>query len=318
MSGRTAGGQLWWRIRLEILRFVHARRGLLRLLARYTVAVSLIIFIGFSASDIIFSANTKAAHISFPAQPRALMHGNVAVSKLQLDLASHQISGDAVYEVQSSMPEPNIDVVQLSFQQAPDLSTVWFLHKKEKDLLQFSDNGLAGARVEQRASFRLEEIRRSVFYPFDAYAFDLNVRGCANTYVPPCDDAQHRIALTEVSVETSEPHFWISQELTERRYGSSRVRSVLQRPFFLRWVTIWIAALLFIFLLYLLHLSEPKDLLPKAAAYFGTMWAFRQLIVPSSISIFPTIMDYYILLLFAILFIVVTHRVVTHQLGGKS
>ena len=119
----------------------------------------------------------------------------------------------------------------------------------------------------------------------------------------------------EVTVSLDEQHFSIAQELGTTSQSSPKLTFVLRRPFFVRWVSIWIGAFLVLFLIYLAQLSDPKDLIIKSAGYFGTMWAFRQLVVPPAISIFPTAIDYWILVLFGILFIVVISRTALGQIG---
>jgi hypothetical protein len=64
-----------------------------------------------------------------------------------------------------------------------------------------------------------------------------------------------------------------------------------------------------VFLYYLLRISDAKDLMGKALGFFGALWALRSLLVPSSIKIFPTVIEYVILTEFCILFTIIVYRV---------
>lgn len=56
--------------------------------------------------------------------------------------------------------------------------------------------------------------------------------------------------------------------------------------------------------------GDKKNLMIEALGFFGALWGLRALIVPSSITIFPTIVDFAILFLFCVLFMLVLRRLV--------
>jgi hypothetical protein len=235
-----------------------------------------------------------------------------------LNTATHTASGNLEYKVSARQAGPDIDRVSLGLQDNPD-GTQALMDFTSAELGAQSNgpldslvtaDGVPEARISITPELGVWQVRQSAYYPFDSYSFDLDILGCANDNISAY--AKCSIGTKELAISVSDPFFTVAQAAPAG--NGHGIRYVLQRPFFVRWVSGWVVAFLALFLIYLVRLSDPKDLLIKSAGYFGTMWAFRQLIVPSAIPIFPTIIDYSILFLFGILFIVVTYRAMLGQL----
>jgi len=53
-----------------------------------------------------------------------------------------------------------------------------------------------------------------------------------------------------------------------------------------------------------------KDLMAQALGFVGTLWAIRAVMVPASVKIFPTLVDYVVLTLFVAVFVTIVVRYV--------
>lgn len=334
------GVENWtWTLRLTILRHRRSLRGAVLVV----MTCALIAFVAPLLYGLILRHNDRtvrsvfgtesiAAHVDpcsidagsagAPPHYQAIM----SLSDLKLNLDAPSVSGELAYTVCATTLGPDIDRVDLGLQNDVngDTKVVGFtspdLKLESYGSLEWLKNpdGKPKGQVAMHPKLVAREISPSVYYPFDSYAFDLAILACAN-----CSDVKawipNRIATKELEVSISDQYFAIFRAGGDSAISSDAgTRYVLRRPFFVRWVSVWVGVFLLFFLIYLLQLSDSKDLLVKSLGYFGTMWAFRQLIVPTAIAIFPTAIDYWILLLFSILFIVVTCRVALGQLGATE
>jgi hypothetical protein len=69
------------------------------------------------------------------------------------------------------------------------------------------------------------------------------------------------------------------------------------------------AVLSVVFLWSLILVGDPKDLLAKSLGFFGALWGLRALLLPTSVKVFPTLVDYVILTEFCVLFLIIVSRV---------
>jgi hypothetical protein len=302
-----------WRVRLAIRSAMATHRGKLKRAALAVLVILLAVFIGLALYDIAANRGRRQVE-TFLNPASSLYQAIVRLDGLRFEPASGLVTVNATYSiVGGAATAPDVGGFLLAYQRDAGGSN-WTYYDSSNPGYTTGETGegFPKAGISEPRTFVTREVRRGVYYPFDEYSFELSPRACVNSR-DLCADV---VNAREIDITMNEQHLFISDDFPEGSGQGKPIRYALQRSFFVRWVSIWVSAFLFIFLLYLIGLGDLKDLLPKAVGYFGTMWAFRQLIVPSAITIFPTAMDYYILMLFGILFIVVTYRVALEKLGG--
>ena len=57
--------------------------------------------------------------------------------------------------------------------------------------------------------------------------------------------------------------------------------------------------------------ANVNDLLARSLGFIGALWGIRALIVPSTVTIFPTLVDYSVLTIFSFVFLIIIFRVIT-------
>ena len=305
-----------WRLRLALIQ----RRNAVRRILRVVFGLAAVTFAAPLVYDLVRGFGGAESVAEFGAQSVSPYVTTLQISKLQIDTAAMTARGDAVTSIAASRDAPDIDMVLLSF--TPEGSCPIYTTKDPK-LAGSNGSIVAGATGERfpagdiagTLEARLTAVRKRTFYPFDRYTFDVALRGCVGGGLP-CD--ANFLAARQISVNLAEQHFVIAGMAYDPAAShDSVVRLVLARPFFLQWVSGWVGVFLLASLFYLMRLSDSRDLVIKAAGYFGTMWAFRQLVTPPGFTVFPTAIDYYVLALFATLFFVVTYRIMQEQTEGK-
>lgn len=146
-----------------------------------------------------------------------------------------------------------------------------------------------------------------VFYPFDHYRVHLRPRICVNyDTARGCRAEVKNVAVKSVELNVSDRTLQIVPALEQG--GPDRFSLSVRRKFFLRLVTGTFALLASLFLLVLTRLGKPEELVKGALGYFGTLWGLRSMVVPSTVRVFPTIVDYTIFGLFTVLFVVLLVR----------
>ena len=146
---------------------------------------------------------------------------------------------------------------------------------------------------------------KEIWYPFDSYRIVMAPVACINTL----DGACGKSSQAQLAVISSFSVLIGDQNLTGKLVRDSAKPDTyvltLKRRFFVRMVSVTSLLLSLAFLIYLLAAGDPKDLVLKSLGFFGTLWGLRVLIVPAAISIFPTAVDFAILTIFCVLFIMV-------------
>jgi hypothetical protein len=145
-------------------------------------------------------------------------------------------------------------------------------------------------------------------YPFDRYAVSLIPGGCINR--PECLDTQVNLGFDKLTARGAQP------ALLPMWQEEGGLTLVLARRPFIKHLAVVLAIMSTIFFVLLTRVGEPKDLFAKSLGFYGTLWALRSLIVPSSVTAFPTYVDYFVLTLFGLAFAVMLHRLST--LEGAS
>jgi hypothetical protein len=140
-------------------------------------------------------------------------------------------------------------------------------------------------------------------YPFDRYAVSLIPGGCVNER--ECLDSRVNLGFDTVIARAAQP------ALLPTLQNGHTLSLVLARRPFIKHLALVLAIMSAIFFILLTLVGEPKDLFAKSLGFYGTLWALRTLLVPNSVTAFPTYVDYFVLTLFGLVFAVMLHRVST-------
>jgi hypothetical protein len=143
--------------------------------------------------------------------------------------------------------------------------------------------------------------RREIWYPFDYYEVSINPRACANDPAGACLGGSGQISFESVEVELADQNLIVNRDSA----AGGGIVLKLHRRLFVRLVSVIFLVLALVFLVSFVAIGDAKDLLQKSIGFFAALWGLRALIVPTSVSIFPTIVDYAILSLFCLLFFLV-------------
>jgi hypothetical protein len=234
--------------------------------------------------------------------------GTVKVSDLAYDDRTRSATATLELEVRPLAGSEQIHEVEYAYQTNPEGSSdlvhctidmkECFTSYEESAGPGLSRSTLAAIR-HSHMSINLHGERAEIWYPFDSFSFVFDFRGSVN----PDSQAtlpDHNLLFDKLIMQDSEPGFLL------RKAGN---RYLLVRRPFLHLVSFIFFGLSIVFLYYLLRISDAKDLMGKALGFFGALWALRSLLVPSSIKIFPTVIEYVILTEFCILFTIIVYRV---------
>jgi hypothetical protein len=144
-----------------------------------------------------------------------------------------------------------------------------------------------------------------IWYPFDSYRATIAPMACINSKNGACGKASKAqpVFISSLNVVIGDQN--LIGELSKDSTKDDNYLLRLRRRFFVRMVSVIFLILSIVFLIYLDVAGDPKDLLPKSLGFFGALWGLRALIVPASVTIFPTIIDYSILIIFCVLFVLV-------------
>ncbi|HUS21327.1 MAG TPA: hypothetical protein VMZ66_04855 [Aeromicrobium sp.] len=144
----------------------------------------------------------------------------------------------------------------------------------------------------------VREVRRDTFYPFDVYGINLHLRACiAEDLTDGCIGPAQNVDFTQLRVEVADPTAVVDAAETPAGFELT-----VRRKFFIRGVSLLFGSVAVLFLSFVANVNKPDDLFKGSLGFFGALWALRSLIVPASIKVFPTIIDYGILTLFCLLF----------------
>jgi hypothetical protein len=147
-----------------------------------------------------------------------------------------------------------------------------------------------------QVSILLTQNRPEIWYPFDRFSFPIDFRGWVNQDA----EGDPNLGFERLVINDSEPNFILREE--SDRY------LLVRRPF-IRIVSVAFLVLSLAFFVYLIRLGSPKDLLVQSLGFFGALWGLRSLLLPATVNVFPTVVDYVILTEFCLLFMVIISKV---------
>lgn len=145
----------------------------------------------------------------------------------------------------------------------------------------------------------------ALIYPFDTATIPISPDGCAN--LEDCFKGGG-LYFTKLDVSLSDAlskdeNFDISNTL-----GTRGINLHVRRHLFLRTMTVYVFAIVIVFLTQLMKLHTARELLPGSLGLLAAMWGIRQLLIPSTVRVFPTVVDYIVLLGFGVVFLLLSFR----------
>jgi hypothetical protein len=233
--------------------------------------------------------------------------GSVVLSEIAYHQRTELATAKLQLVVRALKPDARVRRVSFSYQENKDGSKDVINCFTETACLTLSAevprNGgqrLTVATVHSESvPIQVNVVRSEIFYPFDEALFRLSLTGCVNRGVEDCPSV-NRLYFRTAALEYSDPDFILVDD------GDN---FFIERGYFVRLVSVIFLVISVVFLRYLITLSEPKDLLAKSLGLFGALWGLRSLLVPSTVKVFPTLIDYVILSQFCMLFTIIIVRV---------
>jgi hypothetical protein len=140
-----------------------------------------------------------------------------------------------------------------------------------------------------------------VLYPFDHYQGTIRTIGKVATEAGRAAE-EFRPNVQVDRLEIAAPEGSLALAEVPRQDQSSSLIFAYKRKFFIRLITITVLGMSCVFLWHLIRISEIKELYAQTLGMFGTLWALRALVVTADVDAFPTLVDYFVLSLFVLLF----------------
>jgi len=273
--------------------------------------------------DLVFQERPRKLQIDGSPLSGAQLDAKLQVKGAKYDLQSHSVKGIFNLYVRA-VDDRNIDSV--AFSPADTGSREWLAVISRKGKLEEASQRLGDCQLQlseelekgkpvSSATFECKEMVMSndsgaqeIWYPFDSYQVVMAPQACINSLDGTCGKSSKAqlapISSFSVVIADSSLIGEVNRDLAK----TDSYVLTLKRRFFVRMVSLIFLGVSVVFLIYLGVAGDPKDLVPKSLGFFGTLWALRALIVPSAVTIFPTAVDFSILIIFCVLFLVVWRR----------
>lgn len=204
----------------------------------------------------------------------------------------------------------DIDSISLSMQEIDDTRDWVSLERSQMTNGEYVYDGkgpkLSRARTETEVSLRPLSPAKQVLFPFDKEKYELAPIICINDATGAClvDSSSYtsRRSRQRPALRTAKNTMVDYSILTWSRSSTSTATLLLSRDRFLRIVVLYFLLVSCGFVWYLLNYSVDRDMITKAFGVLLALWGVRNIVVPKSITIFPTAVDYGVLVLFAVIF----------------
>jgi hypothetical protein len=188
--------------------------------------------------------------------------------------------------------------------------------------------------------FDLQALGEARYYPFDKYLIVGAVKCLIEDDPKDASKTLKAERLEDITVTQHIPGFLIRQAYHEElkgllpwwaAIGSATARReallenwnkggnfllVLYRPLFLRFMAIFLGITASLSILYVIFRTSPKKMAPNLIGYLIALWAVRE-ILSHGVQVFPTLVDYSILLLYSSLVLGVVARWIWSK-GGSG
>jgi hypothetical protein len=145
----------------------------------------------------------------------------------------------------------------------------------------------------------------ALVYPFDSAQIAIAPDGCAN--VGDCPEGGG-IRFRAVNVSLAEALWQDENFAIGHTSEAGRIILNVRRHLFLRTMTIYVSVILVAFLTQLMRVQTAHELLPGSLGLLAAMWGIRGLLIPPNVHVFPTIVDYIVLLGFGVVFLILSFK----------
>ena len=242
-----------------------------------------------------FAASAKISNLAFDDRTKS------AAAILELEVKSRRKGQDipsVTYGYQADANGETGDLINCT-------SKMPQCFKAYLDVPEPNGPSYSGVRIrDAQMAIALTEVRSEIWYPFDEFYFPLDLIGWVNG-----DTQNPDLVFERLVIRDSEPNYVLRTDAN---------RYVLVRRPFIRIVSVVFFLLSVVFLWSLILVGDPKELLGKSLGFFGALWGLRLLLLPPSVTVFPTLVDYVILTEFCVLFMIIISRVPLSKGGLKT
>jgi hypothetical protein len=149
------------------------------------------------------------------------------------------------------------------------------------------------------------EASSALIYPFDTAHIAISPDGCADLDDCPGGGGLH---FRKVVVALSDGLLQDENFAIGHRVDAGGITLQVRRHLFLRTMTVYVFVIVIVFLAQLIKLQTARELLPSSLGLLAAMWGLRELLIPSSVRVFPTLVDYAVLLGFGVVFLLLSFR----------
>ena len=238
----------------------------------------------------------------------AYITGTLRISNMRYDPQSRGAKGAVGADIQAA--DDKAEIKTIAFSPLSSDRRDWLLSVLHACRMTLGNVETSQKRTVSSATFDCDDMpaattarRPEIWYPFDSYEAAFSPLGCVNNSGGACtiDDPGLAVSFDSIELKMADQSFaaTLADDLATHSY-----RLKMQRKFFVRLVGVLFVVLSLVSAS-LVAAGDSNDVLLKAFAFFATLRGLRSLIVPPSITVFPTLVDYYILSIFSLLFWIV-------------
>jgi hypothetical protein len=233
---------------------------------------------------------------------------NAVVTISQVDRARGRVIANIDAEVRATTTSQTFhDIVLVPEQMSKTGNTMLSADARQFVAGEYRRND---GNVYARVSVHFKDVELEIaaagleqFYPFDRVRVLLSMRGCAN--VPDggtCSAAPIRFSV---------PYTLGFVDATAIRFEPSRTgtnRLSLRRPLFDILLTMYFGIIAITFLVFLFRVEGEVKIAANALGTLAALWGLRDFLVPKTINAYPTLIDYFVLFAFSVVFALVMWR----------
>ena len=247
-------------------------------------------------------------------------HGDVHVIVKQIDHTRNRVIADVTATVRSlrptSMPNTTIHTIAVMLL-APSEEGSQILVKAQgltgftREMDRPMPDGKLYSTIVQsfpNVEIPFDAASAEEIYPFDTTVLTFSPGGCVNGVGSECPSNSPKRMTVGIRVELDDQ---VRRGHGLRLRGDKyldRVTISIGRHSFIRISAVYFMVLAAVILFFLYHQQNARDLMIGALGLLGGLWGFRQVLVPGDVKIFPTLVDYFVLFSFGLVFLLVINR----------
>lgn len=256
----------------------------------------------------------KPGLVRFPDEPGVKpFTATLQLTEIELDRGRRTGTAHLILTARAQDDQHPIETIVLGYRSRPsaDERMVWLyftypgggLHRFE-EIDPTTGKFVDTAELSTEIEFEIDPLWSELWYPFDRHLLGLHLGACVNDENACLDNKNLLIESISVPVD---PGLELSSKAGEH------LSITFGRKRFIKSVTVILLALAVVFFFYLIRWSEAGELFGKSFGFLAGLWGIRQLIVPKSIEIFPTLVDYLVLLLFSGVFLLILTKTLSEK-----